>query len=269
MGITHVVRGDDHLSNTPQQLLVLAALGDEPPRYAHLPLLHGPDGKKLSKRHGAASVQELRDAGYLPEAVRNYLALLGWGYRRTTRRCMTTDELVERFDVERRRQVARPIFDEQKLRWMNGRYMRELPLESTRRGGPPPRAGPSADERLRAACAIAQEKAQTLDEVWPLIRFLFDEPVEDEKARRSSSDGRDRALKAVHPALVCEPDGRRMIARESWETWSKRSGAKPGSLYQPIRVAITGTTISPGIFDSLALLGRDESLKRILRALSG
>ena len=103
MGITDVVRGDDHLSNTPKQLLVLDALGHEPPRYAHLPLLHGPDGRKLSKRHGAASVQELRDAGYLPAAVRNYLALLGWGTDDDTT-LMSTEELVERFRVERRRQ---------------------------------------------------------------------------------------------------------------------------------------------------------------------
>ena len=97
MGITDVIRGDDHLSNTPKQLLVLEALGVEPPRYAHLPLLHGPDGKKLSKRHGAASVQELRDAGYLPAAVRNYLALLGWGTEDDTT-ILSTEELVERFD---------------------------------------------------------------------------------------------------------------------------------------------------------------------------
>ena len=127
MGITEVVRGDDHLSNTPKQILVLRALGHEPPRYAHLPLLHGPDGKKLSKRHGAASAQELREAGYLPAAVRNYLALLGWGTTDDTT-LMSTEELIERFRVE---DVGRAsaIFDEQKLRWINGRYMRELPVD--------------------------------------------------------------------------------------------------------------------------------------------
>ena len=130
MGITHVVRGEDHLSNTPRQLMILRALGAEPPIYAHLPLLHGPDGKKLSKRHGAASVQELRAAGYLPEAVRNYLALLGWGYDATTT-FFTTAELIERFSLER---VSRnpAVFDEQKLRSMNGRYLRELPADDLR-----------------------------------------------------------------------------------------------------------------------------------------
>src|SRR5436305_6906750 len=125
-GITHVVRGEDHLSNTPKQLLVLEALGAPQPIYAHLPLLHGPDGKKLSKRHGAASVQELRDAGFLPEAVRNYLTLLGWGDA-DDETIIPTDELVARFELERvQRNPAR--FDEKKLRWMNGRYIRALPV---------------------------------------------------------------------------------------------------------------------------------------------
>src|SRR3989442_7109222 len=131
MGITHVVRGADHLSNTPRQILILRALGADPPIYAHLPLLHGPDGKKLSKRHGAPSVQELRDAGYLPEAVRNYIALLGWGYDEGPE-FFTRDELVERFSLER---VSKSpaLFDEQKLRWMNGHYLRELSTEEATR----------------------------------------------------------------------------------------------------------------------------------------
>src|SRR2546430_3464330 len=127
MGITHVVRGEDHLSNTPRQVMLLRALGEEPPVYAHLPLLLGPDGKKLSKRHGAASVQELREAGYLPEAVRNYLALLGWGYDAETT-FFSTAELQEKFSLER---VSRnpAVFDERKLRSINGHYMRELSVE--------------------------------------------------------------------------------------------------------------------------------------------
>ncbi len=191
MEITDVVRGDDHLSNTPKQLLVLRALGAEPPRYAHLPLLHGPDGRKLSKRHGAASVQELRDRGYLPAAVRNYLALLGWGTEDDTT-ILTTDELVERFAIER---VGRSsaIFDERKLRWINGRFMRELPLEEYERRLadhlPSTRAADAEaflaapPERRRAACEIVQDKAQTLDEVWPLVRFLFADPLDDPAGR--------------------------------------------------------------------------------------
>src|ERR1700728_3119571 len=124
--ITHVVRGNDHLTNTAKQLSIIEALGATPPHYAHLPRLHGPDGKKLSKRHGAASVQEIRDAGYLPEAVRNYLALLGWGSGDDAT-VISTEELVERFELQRvSRNPAR--FDEAKLRWLDGIYVRELPV---------------------------------------------------------------------------------------------------------------------------------------------
>src|SRR6478752_5375909 len=200
MGITEVVRGDDHLSNTPKQLLVLSALGHEPPRYAHLPLLHGPDGKKLSKRHGAASVQELRDAGYLPAAVRNYLALLGWGTDDDTT-LMSTEELVERFRVADVGKSA-AIFDEKKLRWLNGRFMREMPLDAYT-AEVARHLGREADERLRAACAIAQEKAQTLDEVWPLVRFLFGPPISDEKAwAKVMKEGTGEVLGAVAEALA-------------------------------------------------------------------
>src|SRR6478752_1072920 len=183
MGITEVVRGDDHLSNTPKQLLVLKALGHPAPRYAHLPLLHGPDGRKLSKRHGAASVQELREAGYLPAAVRNYLALLGWGADDDAT-LIPTDELVERFRLEDVGGAA-AIFDEKKLRWINGRYMREMPPEEYFDAVAGYLGGVhEPDAALREACSIAQDKAQTLAEVWPLIRFAFEPPVEDEAAWR-------------------------------------------------------------------------------------
>jgi glutamyl-tRNA synthetase len=262
MGITEVVRGDDHLSNTPKQLLVLAALGHEAPRYAHLPLLHGPDGKKLSKRHGAASVQELREAGYLPAAVRNYLALLGWGTDDDTT-LMSTEELVRRFRVDDVGKAA-AIFDEKKLRWVNGRFMREMPPEEYT-AAVARHVGRDVDERLRAACAIAQEKAQTLDEVWPLIRFLFEPPVDDEKSwNKVMKDGALPALEAAGAALAeiageFDPEA----VEAALSPLPDRLGAKPGRVYQPIRVAITGTAVSPGIFESLAALGREESLVRI------
>ena len=265
MGITDVVRGDDHLSNTPKQLLVLRALGQEAPRYAHLPLLHGPDGRKLSKRHGAASVQELRDAGYLPASVRNYLALLGWGADDDAT-LIATDELVRRFRVEDVGKAA-AVFDEKKLRWINGRYMREMPLDDYVRAVAR-HLDREPDERLRAACEIAQEKAQTLAEVWPLIRFCFEPPVEDEKAwRRVMGDGAADLLAEARSALAegDEFDAPSLEARLS--PLPERLGVKPGKLYQPIRVAITGTTVSPGIFESLAVLGREESLRRIDAAL--
>jgi glutamyl-tRNA synthetase len=265
MGITHVVRGDDHISNTPRQVMVLRALGAEPPLFAHLPLLHGPDGKKLSKRHGAASVQELRDDGYLPEAVRNYVSLLGWGYDESTT-FMSTSELVERFDLSR---VSKnpAVFDEQKLRWMNGRYLRELDPEDLRarlealsgRAVPP------------EAVAISQEKMQTLTDFWPLAGFLVERPSGyDEKAwRKVMSDGAPERLREARGALadVPEPFGSEEV-EVALRGVVERLEVKPKDVFQPIRVALTGTTISPGIFESVAALGRAESLARIDAALA-
>src|SRR4051812_17234970 len=262
-GITHVVRGDDHYSNTPKQLLVLQALGAEQPTYAHLPLLHGPDGKKLSKRHGAASVQELRDAGYLPEAVRNYLALLGWGDA-DDETIIPTDELVKRFELERvQRNPAR--FDEKKLRWMNGRYIRELPVPdlAERIEGYLHRDG-----EVAAAVFAAREKIQTLADFWPLVGPIYDGPVDDPKAREQWLDDEGRAaLSAAREALeqVLEWDTGHLD--EALKRVIEQLAAKPKQVFQPIRVAVIGTTVSPGIFETLELLGREEALSRMDAAL--
>jgi glutamyl-tRNA synthetase len=266
MGITDVIRGDDHLSNTPKQLRVIEALGAQPPRYAHLPLLHGPDGKKLSKRHGAASVQELRDAGYLPAAVRNYLALLGWGTDDDTT-LLETEELVERFEIERVGKAS-AIFDEKKLRWMNGRFMRELPLEEYTEAVAR-HVGREPDDRLRAACEIAQEKAQTLAEVWPLVRFLFEPPADDPAAwekvmKPESRQLLEGAVAALRDAEPFDAESIEAALREVVEG----AGVKPKQVFQALRVAITGGTVSPGIFESLAVLGREESVARIEAAIS-
>jgi glutamyl-tRNA synthetase len=263
MEITHVIRGVDHLSNTPKQLLVFEALEAAAPRYAHLPLLHGPDGKKLSKRHGAASVQELRDAGYLPEAVDNYVALLGAGFS-ADQEHFSLAELAERFRLER---VSKnpAIFDEKKLRHMNGRHLRELGLaELTERleqyTG---RAG------LGPAVEIAAEKIQTLSEFWPLAGFLFDGPREDAAAFEKivGKDGGAECLRAARAALAdADPFSVERIEAALREVVDKR-GLKPGQVFQPVRVAIAGSTVSPGIFESVALLGREETLARIDRAL--
>jgi glutamyl-tRNA synthetase len=264
MGITHVVRGDDHLSNTPRQVMILKALGAEPPIYAHLPLLHGPDGKKLSKRHGAASVQELRDAGYLPEAVRNYIALLGWGLDETTT-FLTTDELVEAFSLER---VSRnpAVFDEQKLRWMNGRYLRELDRDDLRRrlealGG---------REVPPEAVEISQEKMQTLADFWPLAGFLMERPEGyDEKAwRKVMGDGAPERLRAAREALEAAEPFDVGTVEVALRGLVDELDVKPKDVFQPIRVALTGTTVSPGIFESVAALGREETLARIDAALA-
>jgi glutamyl-tRNA synthetase len=263
MGITHVVRGEDHLSNTPRQVMVLRALGAEPPVYAHLPLLHGPDRKKLSKRHGAASVQELRAAGYLPEAVRNYIALLGWGLDETTT-FLSTDELVANFSLER---VSRnpAVFDEQKLRWMNGRYLRELAVEELQARI----EHLSGREVPRAAVEISQEKMQTLADFWPLAGFLVDRPDGyDQKAwDKVMGDGAAERLQAAREAIEgAEPFGVDSV-EQALRGLVERLGVKPKDVFQPIRVALTGTTVSPGIFESVAALGRDEALARIDTAL--
>ncbi|MCW2995072.1 MAG: glutamyl-tRNA synthetase [Conexibacter sp.] len=262
--ITHVVRGEDHLSNTPKQLLVYEAIGATAPLFAHLPLLHGPDGKKLSKRHGAASVQELRDAGFLPAAVRNYLALLGWGAA-DDQTIISTHELVAQFDVARV-QKNPAQFDVKKLTWLNGQYVRAMDVDAltaaleafTGRTG------------LREAVAISQEKIGTLADFWPLAGFLFDGPADDPAARAKwLDDGHRSALVQAREALAhlepFEVGAIELALREVVEADPER---KPKDVFQPIRVALAGTTISPGIFESLAVLGREESLRRLDAALA-
>src|SRR4051794_27038687 len=264
MGITHVVRGADHISNTPRQLMIMKALGAEPPVYAHLPLLHGPDGKKLSKRHGAASVQELRDAGYLPEAIRNYLALLGWGYDDTTT-FFTTQELQERFSLDRVSKGA-AVFDEQKLRWMNGRYMREMPTAELARRI----EALTGRENSEPAVAIAQEKMQTLTDFERLCGFLYDEPQGyDEKAwRKTMKEGAAERLEAARDALEKVDPWTQEAIEAALDAVVEQTGAKPGQVFQPIRLAITGTTVSPGIYESVHLLGKDATLQRIDRTVA-
>jgi len=265
-GITHVVRGEDHLSNTPKQLLVLQALGAPQPLYAHLPLLHGPDGRKLSKRHGAASVQELREAGYLPEAVRNYLALLGWGSDDDAT-VISTEELIERFALER---VSRnpAQFDEVKLRWLNGVYIRNMaPAELARRLER--FTGREGLQGLAQAAAISQEKIQTLADFWPLAGFLFDGAGDDPQARAKWLDERGReTLAQTRAALAQAQSFEEAGVQRALDALQERLRCKPRDIYQPLRVAIAGTAVSPGIFESVALLGRDESLRRIDAALA-
>jgi glutamyl-tRNA synthetase len=262
-GVTHVVRGEDHISNTPTQLLVFQALGAEPPRYAHLPLLHGPDGRKLSKRHGAASVQELRAAGYLPEAVNNYIALLGAGFA-ADEEYFSMDELAQRFRLER---VSKnpAVFDERKLRHMDGLHLRALSIdELTRR-----LEEYTGRTGLRGAVEISREKIQTLADFWPLAGFFFDGPVDDPKAFEKviGRDGGAETLQAARRALAAaDPftlDNVEAVLREVVDA----HGGKAGRVFQPVRVAIAGTTVSPGIFESVTLLGREETLARIDKAL--
>ncbi len=263
-GVTHVVRGEDHLSNTPKQLLVFEALGARAPVYAHLPLLHGPDGKKLSKRHGAASVQELRDQGYLPEAVNNYVALLGAGFD-PERELFTVQELAQLLRLERISKSP-AVFDERKLRHINGIYLRELPVEelTARLEAFTGRSG------LRDAVEISREKIQTLADFWPLAGFFFDGPGDDEKAwtKVFGVEGAVEGLRAAREALAALEPFTQEGVEETLRGLLEANDWKPKHVFQPVRVAIAGSTISPGIFESVALLGRDETLRRIDAALA-
>ena len=263
MGVTHVVRGEDHLSNTWKHILLQEALGYDRPQYGHLPLLNGPDGKKLSKRFDAASLLWLRDSGYLREALINYLALLGWGYDESTT-FFTVDDLKEKFSLER---VSKnpAVFDEVKLRWMNGHYLRELSVEDLEERL---RQFLGRDDIPRVAVEIAQEKMQTLADFWPLAAFLVERQETDPAAwDKVMKDGAAERLGKAREALAqAEPFDTESVEK-ALRGVVEETGAKPKEVFQPVRVAVAGTTVSPGIFESVAALGRDEALTRIDDAL--
>jgi glutamyl-tRNA synthetase len=257
-GITHVIRGDDHVSNTPKQLRVLQALGAGPPVYAHVPSVFGEDGRKLSKRHGAVSVDEFRAAGYLPEALRNFLALLGWAPDGETT-IMSTEELVDRFSLERVGSSP-ATFDYAKLDWMNGVYLRALTADEY--------AGRLLDylgeqgldwpeERVRAAAPLVQEKIGRLGEFPGFAGFLFHDVAPDPELLDA------RILDAALGALAAtEPWGSEAI-EVSLKGICEELGEKPRTVYLPSRVAATGSRVSPGLYESLELLGREEALARL------
>jgi glutamyl-tRNA synthetase len=257
-GITHVIRGQDHVSNTPKQLRILDALGATIPTYAHVPLLNGPDGRKLSKRHGAITVEEFRDAGFIPEALVNYLALLGWSYDDHTE-VMTQDELVERFTLERVGKSA-ATFDYEKLTHLNGVYLRALPAgEYADRLVAYLRArGYEWDEEIvRRTAPLVQEKIATLGEFPRFAGFFFDrvepeQPIDDGQVLPAALD----ALQAVEPFEA-------ETIEASLRALADSLGLKPRQAFQPIRLALTGSSVSPGLFESLELLGKDESISRI------
>ncbi len=263
MGITHVVRGADHLNNTPRQIQLYQALGLEVPQFAHIPLILGPDGAKMSKRHGAVAVTQYREAGYLAEALVNYLARLGWSHG--DQEVFSRDELIELFDLA---QVGKTSarFDQGKLDWLNGHYIRQasparLARELKRFLAVDTASGPD----LEAVAASLQERSRTLREMADQARFFYVRPEEyDAKAVRKhirpetwplvdAFVERIRALEtfdaaSVHAALVevCE-----------------QHGAKLGKLAQPVRILVSGRAVSPPIDQTLALLGREEALARI------
>jgi glutamyl-tRNA synthetase len=256
-GITHVIRGEDHISNTPKQLNLIRAIDADVPIYAHVSHVLGADGRALSKRHGSVTVDDFRGQGYYPAALVNFLALLGWSYDDKTT-IMSVDELVERFSLER--VVPSPaVFDYTKLDWMNGVYLRALPpdeyadvLVAYLR-----EQGYDWDEQLvRRVAPLVREKIATLGE-FPAFAGFFFARVEPE----GEVDGQ------VLPAAVETLAGVEPFEAEQIETalrgLAERLGLKPREAFQPIRLALTGSKVSPGLFESLELLGRDESLARL------
>jgi glutamyl-tRNA synthetase len=258
--ITHVIRGSDHVSNTPKQIRILEGLGAEVPVYAHVPDVLGTDGRRLSKRHGAVGVDEFRAEGYVPEALVNFLALLGWSYDDKTT-IMSPDELVERFTLDR--VGASPAaFDYEKLDWMNGVYLRELPPAeyADRLVGYLRERGIDWDgDLVRKASPLVQEKIAKLGEFPDYAGFLFGSVAPDPGLLNGGGamlEGARDVLSGVEP-----------FAAESIEAalrgLAERLELKPRQAFQSIRVAVTGSKVSPGLFESLELLGRDESLARI------
>ena len=256
--ITHVIRGDDHVSNTPKQLHVLRALGAEPPVYAHVPSVFGEDGRKLSKRHGAISVDEFRSAGYVPEALMNFLSLLGWAPDGETT-IMSREELVERFSLERVGSSP-ATFDYAKLDWMNGVYLRELPpneyadrlVTYVREQG-----SDWHEERIRAAAPLVQEKIGRFGEFAGFAGFLFHDVDPDPSLLDPGI-----LVAALDVLGATEPWSVEQI-EASLKRLCAELGEKPRTVYPPIRVAVTGSKVSPGLYESLELLGKDEALTRL------
>jgi glutamyl-tRNA synthetase len=270
MGITHVVRGDDHVNNTPRQINILRALGAALPRYAHVPMILGDDGKRLSKRHGAMSVMEYREQGFLPEALLNYLVRLGWSHG--DQEVFGLDELVELFDIEAVNRAA-STFNTEKLLWLNHHYiMNSDPVHVARHlswhmggRGIDPADGPELPELVQAQ----RERSRTLVEMVDKSEYFYRELEDyDRKAARKNFKGDAReVLERLREALAALPlwerESLHQVVVESAETMA----LKMGKVAQPLRVAVTGGPISPSIEVTLALLGRERTLARIDRAL--
>jgi glutamyl-tRNA synthetase len=262
MGVTHIVRGDDHLNNAFRQLAIIRAMDWPEPHYAHVPLIHGPDGAKLSKRHGALGVHDYRDMGILPEAMLNYLLRLGWGHG--DREEFTREEAIEAFDLTGvGKSPSR--FDMKKLLNLNGHYIR-LADDARLAALAAERIGPHADVALLTeAMPVLKTRARDLNELAAGAAFLFKQrPLAlDEAATALLTDDAGTLLATIHARLAAERDWTSEVLESNLKTLAETLGLGLGKLAQPLRAALTGQTTSPGIFDVLVLLGRDESLARI------
>jgi len=274
MGVTHIIRGDDHLTNGARQTQIYQALGWSVPVMAHIPLIHGPDGAKLSKRHGALGVEAYRAMGYLPVALRNYLVRLGWAHG--DQEIFSTDEMIKAFDLPAiGRSPAR--FDFAKLENLNGHYIRQTAdadlVTEIERVLPYVPAGaelaarmtPALREKLVAAMPGLKERAKTLVELIESARYLYaDRPLalDDKAAALITPDARGLLGHLAHDLATVEPWSAQS-AEATVRTYAERAGVKLGAVAQPLRAALTGRTTSPGIFEVLAVLGKTESLARL------
>ena len=274
MGVTHIIRGDDHLTNAARQTIIYRAMGWDVPVMAHIPLIHGPDGAKLSKRHGALGAEAYRAMGFLPAALRNYLARLGWSHGDDE--VMSTEDMVRWFEIEDINKGA-ARFDIKKLEAINGIHMRQMPDEDLFRifvdtlpfleGGPAlvTKLDEEHKTKLLAAMPGLKERAKTLVELMDGAAFLFAQrPLAlDEKAQAIlDGDGR-RVLQSLLPVLEKAEEWDAPALETAIKAFAEEQGLKLGKVAQPLRAALTGKSTSPGVFDVLALVGRDESLARI------
>ncbi|MGH7376325.1 MAG: glutamate--tRNA ligase, partial [Candidatus Methylomirabilales bacterium] len=277
MGITHVIRGDDHIPNTPRQIQVYRHLGLRLPLFAHIPLILGADRARLSKRHGAASVMAYREAGYLPEAVVNYLARLGWSHG--DQEVFSVEELIRHFTLEKVGNTA-GVFDQGKLDWLNAQYLRvadpdrlaDLLAEHWVFAGVPAEAVTAKEAAWRAAVVVAfRERAKTLRELAESSRFLFDVPVpmDPEAAATHHTPEAMGLLRELLPRLTALPAFTAAALEACYRGFAEEKGVKLGMVAQPTRVALTGRTVSPPLFEVMALLGRDRALARLRALLPG
>jgi glutamyl-tRNA synthetase len=267
MAITHVIRGVDHLPNTPKHVALFRALGVEPPIFAHLGMILGADGKKLSKRHGAAGVEEFREAGFLPEALDNFLALLGWSPGEDRER-MSLDEMTALFSLDRLG-PSPSRFDHEKLTWMNGLYLQAAPVERLASLLTPfgiPDLGP---ELLREAVELHRSRAKTLVELARGLTIYGPDPAghDEDSLRKLSSPAQVEQLRAIADRLAEVDEFTHQRLEETTRAFAEDRGTSLGKVAQPLRLAVTGTSASPPLFDVMALLGRDASIRRI-RALA-
>ncbi len=277
MGITHIIRGVDHLTNAARQFQIYRAMGWNVPVMAHIPLIHGPDGAKLSKRHGALAVEAYRDMGYLPDAMRNYLARLGWSHGDDE--IFTTAQMIEWFGLDSvGRSPAR--FDFARLENLNGHYIRasdDAVLMEALVGFMPHAPGGGdllarLDQGKRTRLLLAmpglKERAKTLSELLASARFLFEHPSPDSKAAEILKSNGRATLAALLPALGAIDEWSAAGLEAELRRFGEANGLKLGQIAQPLRVALTGSTTSPGIFDVMAVLEKAECMARIERTLS-